>query len=284
MHHVSGAHPLTPILVHTQHGDKHVAAIAVLNDQLYVTREGVAQVSVYNRTSFRLQISLSPSELGTGLYGLAACAVNKSLYISDFHNSCVHRVELAICDANRLMKWQVAGNPSGLSVNSALNVLVTCGSKHVQEYTPSGSIVREISQNNHLWQAVELNGNVLAVTCSNGSEHHGLVTVSTGGEVMRRYGNKSGSGVGQMKNARGLAVTENGYILVADEDNHRILVVDPSLTEARQLPLPTVNPALNCPRALCYDQSRSQLYVGERAGKRLFIFHNIANVHALFRN
>jgi len=269
--------------VHTQTGKEKVAAIALQNDQLFVTREGVAQVSIYNSTSFKLQIQLSSPELGNNLRGLAACDVNKYLYISDDSNTCVHRFRFTIGDANNMMHWKVGSSPYGLSVNSARNVLVTCASNKVKEYTPSGSLVREISDNNSLWHAVELSSGMLAV--SRWGPIHGIGTVSMDGHVIHSYGNNSGSVVGQMNEPRGLAIDKHGYILVADANNHRILVMNPPLTEARQLPLP-VNPALQFPCVVSMDESRGILCVGEGHGAmmRLLIFHNVTNVRALFNS
>jgi hypothetical protein len=54
-------------------------------------------------------------------------------------------------------------------------------------------------------------------------------------------------------------------VLVADEHNDRILVLNPTLSEARPLPLPTGagGQPLNNPFGLWLDESRGRLYVGE---------------------
>jgi len=94
--------------------------------------------------------------------------------------------------------------------------------KKVQEYTPSRSLVREISDSNYLIHAVELSSGMLAV--SRRSPIHGIATVSMDGHVIHSYGNESrGSGVGQMNHPRSIAVDKDGYILVADRDNEKIV-------------------------------------------------------------
>jgi len=60
----------------------------------------------------------------------------------------------------------------------------------------------------------------------------------------------------------GMVIDTRGYMLVADRDNNRILLVDPTLTSARQLQLP-VNPALSGPQSVSYDQSIGRQYIGE---------------------
>ena len=80
----------------------------------------------------------------------------------------------------------------------------------------------------------------------------------------------------------GIAVDNDGYIFVADFYNNRILVVNPSLTDSRQLPLP-VNTSLRYPVAVSLDQSRGRLYVGEHSGQfRVLIFDNVINIRAMF--
>ena len=68
---------------------------------------------------------------------------------------------------------------------------------------------------------------------------------------IQSYGNAQGSGVGQMNHSCSIAVDNDGYIFVADHGNNRILVVNPSLTDSRQLPLP-FNTSLSLPLAVSH--------------------------------
>jgi len=277
---VADIKPGTPTLTHALNLNKSIIAIAFLNDQLFVTLSGVAQVSVYNTTSLQLQRQLTFTGLGPYLYGLAACTANNYLYISDNNNHCIHRVDLSIAGANTLIKWRVANYQCALSVNSARNILVAYREvMKVQEYTPTGSLVREISDGNQLWQAIERSSGLLAV--SRRGPANGIFTVSMSTQLKHGYGNRTGSGAGQMNSPCGLSVDSDGYILVADKYNRRILVINPSLTDDRQLPLPS----LKNPYSLVLDRSRGRLYVGEVEDmNRLLVFDNVTNVGALFNN
>ena len=51
-----------------------------------------------------------------------------------------------------------------------------------------------------------------------------------------------------------LTTSKDGFVLAADERNHRILVLSPSLSEARPLSL-NVDGELRNPVGLCFDQS-----------------------------
>jgi len=276
--------PGNPTIANAQCGKIEVLAIALLKDQLFVTRNSIAEVSVYDRTSLQLTRQLTFTELGGELMGLATCSTNNYLYVSDFTNECIHRVDLSsVTDGNNATKWSVAPNyPRGLSLNPARHLLVACSNtKRIQEYTADGSLVREISDINHLWQAVELDSGMLAVSRW-GPDTHGIATVSMDGQVIHSYGSEAGSGVGQMYEPRCIGVDKDGYILVADMDNDRILLVNPTLKDSRQLPLPA-DTSLEKPRALCLDQSGGRLYVGEYGGQnRLLVIENVTNIRAMF--
>jgi len=60
----------------------------------------------------------------------------------------------------------------------------------------------------------------------------------------------------------GLVMDEHENILVADESNHRLLVLDRSLNSAREMSV-TVDGGLRRPYSLWYDKSHGRLYIGE---------------------
>jgi streptogramin lyase len=92
-----------------------------------------------------------------------------------------------------------------------------------------------------------------------------------------------GSGPGQMNCPRSLTVDSKGYILVTDKINNRILVLNPEMTDARQLPLPPLDTPMNVPRAICFVESLGRLYVGEFGGQqRILGFDNVFNLSSLF--
>jgi len=77
-----------------------------------------------------------------------------------------------------------------------------------------------------------------------------------------------------MKNPTSLAVTKNGDILVADQDN-RILSINSSLGSIQELAL-SVDGGIHKPRGLCLDESRGRLYVGELGGEhRVLVFDGV---------
>ena len=95
-----------PTLTHVipSQGRRGVAAVTSLGDDVFVVRWSSNQVEVYDATSFTLQRHITLP--GTGLlFGLAACAHHKCLYVSDFNHDSVHRAELS--GSSAVTTWSV---------------------------------------------------------------------------------------------------------------------------------------------------------------------------------
>ena len=82
-----------------------------------------------------------------------------------------------------------------------------------------------------------------------------------------------------MNDPVGLAVDKHGNILVADSNNNRLLVLDPTLTSAREMSV-LVDGGLEEPYSLWYDKSRGRLYVSEQDGNRLIIIDHLKDFTA----
>jgi len=154
----------TPTLVTSMTGTGTAMATALLDDRLFFTRDGLAQVSVYNTISLQPTRTITYSGFGTQLYVLATSAISNYLYITDFGNRQVHRVGLSVTSTVSVVTWSVLPLPYGISVTSANNVLVSMSSNIINEYTPSGSLVRTIATTGTPYQAVQVNTNVWAFT------------------------------------------------------------------------------------------------------------------------
>ena len=266
----------TPTLTHVipSGGGGSVSAVTSLGDDVFVARDNSQQVEVYDAVTLTLQRRLTVPGRCQWLTGLAACPINNCLYASDPLNNRLHRVELS--GSNAVKKWSVARGPAGLSVSSEHNLIVTCReADRLQEYTTHGSLVREICLQAGVlrsWprHAIQLSTGDYVVSQYTSP---GVVSVvGVDGQVVRSYGQSQTSDVGQMKYAAGLAVTKNDDILVADEDNNRILSINSSLGSIQKLTLP-VQGGIHEPRGLCLVESRGRLYVGEDGGAhRVLVF------------
>ena len=133
----------------------------------------------------------------------------------------------------------------------------------LQLYTTNGTCVREIrlqASVTHPWHAIQLStGNYVVSQCT----LPGVISVvGVEGQVVHSYGQSQTSDVGEMVYPRSLAVTKNDIVLVADENNNRILSINTTTGCVQELDLP-VDGAIRRPYGLCFDESRSRLYVGE---------------------
>jgi len=259
----------SPSVTHVIPGDKGVSAVTSLDDRVYVVRDKKKEVEIYDAATMTLQRRLPVPGISRSSSGIAACSKNKCLYLSEWNDDSIHRVDLATDAAAK--KWSVAKSPRGLSVNRDHNLLVACSVvEKLQEYTTDGRLVREISLPvGASWHAIQLSTGDYVVS------HCGVVNVvGVDGGLLRSYVPAGSSDVGPMKYPTSLAVTKRGDILVADEDNNRILAINSSLTHAQLFPIPA-DIKLREPRALYLDETRGRLYIGENGGKcRLIVLNN----------
>ena len=266
-----------PTVTHVIPGDNWVTAMTSLGEDVFVVRYGSEQVEVNDAVTFTLQRHLSVPGLGKS-YGLAACASNRCLYASDYNNSHVHRVELS--GSNAVTKLSV-GRPAGLTVTSAKNVLVVIQWEcKLQEFTTHETLVQTIRLQRDIGRTrrvVELSNGQFVI--SQAGTHHRVCLLDVEGAVVRRYGETWGSDLTKMNWPGDLAVDEHENILVADEENNRLLVLDRSLTSAREMSV-TVDGGLKGPSSLWYDKSRGRLYIGERYGRRVIIIDHLKDFTA----
>jgi len=175
----------------------------------------------------------------------------------------------------------VGREPVGLTVNSDKNVLVVIqGERKLQQFTSHGTQLQTIQLQPDIdspSQVIQLSGGQFVISQSR--TQHRVCLVDGKGAVIRSFGGTRGSGLTKMNEPEGLAVDDHGNILVADQDNSRLLVLDPTLTSAREMSV-SVDGGLEGPYSLWYDKSRGRLYVGEWDGKRVVIVDHLKHFTA----
>jgi len=250
-----------------------VTGVTSLGDDVFVVRDDWSQqIAVYNAVTFTLQRRLSVPGLDVSR-GQAACASNKCLYASDVINDCVHRVELS--GSNAVTNWSVGDGPTGLTVSSDKNVMVVIqDERKLQQFTTRGTLLQTIQLQPHInpQQVIQLSCGQFVI--SHGGTHHRVCLLDDKGAVVQSYGSTQGSDLTKLNCPMGLAVDKRGNILVADTQNNRLLVLDRSLTSAREMSV-SVDGGLNDPRSVWYDKSRGRLYIGEWKGRRVIIINHL---------
>jgi len=186
-----------------------------------------------------------------------------------------------LTDSNAVTQWSVGNGPVGLTVNSDKNVLVVIeGERKLQKFTTHGTQLQTIQLQpdiDSLSQVIQLSGGQFVI--SHIGTQHRVCLVDGKGAVIRSFGGTPGSDLTKMDEPAGLAVDDHGNILVADQDNSRLLVLDPTLTSAREMSV-SVDGGLEGPYSLWYDKSRGRLYVGEWDGKRVVIVDHLKHFTA----
>jgi len=264
-------------VVHVSPKGNEVGGVTSLGDDVFLVRWNSQQkIEVYDAKTFTLQRHVTVHGFGDNPHGLAACPYYKCLYASDWDNDSVHRVELS--GSNTVMKWSVARDPQGLSVNSEHNLIVVSeGERKLQIFTTHGTLLQNIQLRGDIegpWHAVQLPSTSQFLVSHAGRPLHRVCLVGVDGAVVRSYGGRQGSKLTQMNEPRGLAVDGDGRVLVADKNNNRLLVMDQSLSSAHEMSL-SVDGGLKAPRSLWYDQSRRRLYIGELSGGRVIVNGNM---------
>jgi len=273
--------PSQPAVTHVIPKGNKVCGVTSLGDDVFVVRYPISQqIEVYDAATCTLQRRLAVPGLGSHTYGLAVCPVNKCLYASDWNNSSIHRVELS--GSNAVMKWSVARQPAGLTVNRAQNLLVVSYSESkLQEFTTGGTLLQNIQLQldtaGHPGHAIDMANGQFVVSCQ--SPQNDVCLVDTTGAVVRSYGGQTGSQMMKMYYPAGLAVDKHGNILVADGGNNRLLVLDSSLSSAHEMSV-SVDGGLMGPCSLWYDKSRGRLYIGEHQGGRVIVIDHLKDFTA----
>ena len=314
-----------------------VTAVTTLGDDVFVLRYDREQVEVYDAVTFTLQRHITVRGLGSEsqAFGMIACARNKCLYISyaieeeasveqlsDSDSNAVEQasggnavlvehgyiVKVELPGGNAMKKWEVKTDSktdsknrgvglTGLSVNIAGNLVVACCAANVvQEYGTDGDRKKEIPVTRP-WHAIQLSTGNYAVCHSTPIGEVSVVVPD--GQVIHSCKH---SDVGPMRYPTGLAVTMNDDIIVADEDNFRVLSITfkrstddiqegrptdrvggTSTVHVKQLAL-LVGEGDGChlPIAVCLDESRDRLYVGEWNGQdRVLVFDRFTAISGL---
>jgi len=173
-----------------------------------------------------------------------------------------------------VISWPVEGHLTGLSVDRAEGrVFATCCNLNsVREYTTNGSHVQTIELSKapltHPCHGIRLtDGRNRMVVCHEKPED-GISLIDELGRVEATFNHSEKTEKDYI--LRYVTVTKNSSILVADCIGNAILLLNPTLSAVRRLPM-TIDGGLQQPYTLHMDESRhGRLYVGENAGQRVF--------------
>ena len=264
-------------LIHSLPKDNHIGGLTILNDELFVKYLN-KPISVYNKNTFSLQRTIDVPGCG-GVADMTSCQRCQCVYISDFVNNLVHRIDNIWNETNQ---WPVYDKPNGLSVNSSSNVLVTCDKVgRIREFTTDGQFLREILLQSDILNpshAAELTADHFVVChgCP-GDKLHRICIVNNDGNVLYAFGGAPGSGDEQLNFPNRVIV--GGFILVSEVINDRVLMVSPSSKCVR-----AILSGPETPLRMCFDEATGRLFVADCKydwDKEAFVSGQV-NIYSLF--
>ena len=247
-----------------------ITGLTVLGEELFIVCERSPMVEVYNVAtySFIHQWEIEVADPG----GIESCKSNQCLYIVGFEITGSLKTILRVTTLGKVIdKWRVADSWSSLSVTQDSNVILTVQKRNkIIEYSPEGQEIRKIELAsashiaiNNLWHSVELASNSFVVCCGlEDDDNHRVFTVDERGTRHRIFSQSNDPNIAKLNQPFYLVVDNDGFILVADRKNHRVLLFNPKLECQREL-LYYENNELRFPSVLYLDESRRLLYVAE---------------------
>jgi len=241
-----------------------VLGVTSLDNHLYVLRGSKAsdQIEVYDVDSYRLLHCLTVPKLGAAC-DILACGHYRCAYIADFSHKHVHRVALP---GAATTQWPVNDEPNRLSLTDKHSVLVTCCKvRKIKQFTTDGQSLRvvillqDVLSPGH---TVQLSSGEFIVCHGNRDVPlHGVCLIDTDGHIVKSYGGRAGSSSQQMNMPIHMAVDRNEFVFVADVNNHRVLLLSPTLAYVREV---VSHEQLQWyPYRLSIDVARRRLYVVE---------------------
>ena len=241
--------------------------IAIWNDKLYIPVVRSPDIRVYNVDPFEYQRTITvngmkrPSDI---------VASDDVLYVSEYEDQLIHKIQLS---EESVSNWTVNdGTRLKLSIAKNGNVIVSIWRPaKIFEYTSFGNLVREIVVNRFdanligLLHAIQMEGDKFLV-CHAVTTHHRVCMIDNSGRVIKCYGGNEGSGIGHLNMPFCLAIDRNGFILVADRDNNRIVQLNSSLEYISE----TVG--IQKPHRILLNEDRGRMYVIEGNDGSLTVF------------
>jgi len=249
--------------VHTLPEGELVAGVTSLAGEVYVFRlKARDQVEVYDVITYRLQRCLTVPDIRS-CTDMASCEHYRCVYIASYIAECIHRLDVQ----GAVTRWAVNDKPTGLSVNAAHNVLVTCNEvRKIKEFSSHGDLLRELTLPDdviHPRHAIQTrDGQYIVCHGHRDDAVHRVCKISADGhDIVHSHGGQPGSDTGQYNGPFHLAVDNNDFVFVVDLINRRVTLLSPTLDYIRQVVLRDQLKWRPC--RLYLDTQRRRLYVAD---------------------
>ena len=248
----------------------YVHGIVAMNEQVYVIVSKLNKVQVFNSST----LAPEPSIPVPGLSAPYDLAGHRNVLHIGSCDGKVYRIELR---DKSITSWSV-GSYKGLislSVNKYGHVIATNHtSNNLYEYTSTGELRREIALKDGVvnpWRAAQIDGDQFLVCEDGGGKgFHRVCLTDNRGNLIKSFGSTDGSENANLSNPRRLVVDRNGFILVADHWNKRVVLLNKQLEYVKDI-IPTSMKMVNI-FTLFLDEDNGRLYVSDYNTMKLAIF------------
>ena len=284
------------IEIKSEEKKKSIMGLAILGKELFVLCEMSSEVEVYDsmKLSFsrrwNLEDTIQPQDI-------VSCNKNNCMYIFDNRGSLKSNAILRVDTNGTLIKKWATGNHFGysLSVTDEANIILPVyNARALNEYSPDGQLIRKLYilpglDLGEIWHAIKLpNGHfVVSLRSANLFPAHILVLhhvyrdnlhrvciVDGDGRLKKAFGGKFTSTIGHMNVPFHMFIDGNGFVLVVDRENGRVLLLNSDLEFKREILSKEDKHGLQRPTRIHMDESKSRLYVAdnESNNERILIF------------
>jgi len=238
-----------------------VYGLAVLDKKLYVLRKRQSeQIYVYDTKDYKLQHTINVDGLAPNCYNdLTECKAEKCLFVSDYNAKCIRKID-AKGVASKFV--DLSYEPKGLSITPEGHLLVSCNpSKLLELCVKTGEKVAQVKlmlDVNCPKHAVKRKDGQYVVCHAEETSHLSrVVRVGTDGFFRHCFGGIEGKGNDQLNTPCHLALRDDNYVIVVDNNNNRLVLLDQSLEYVDTLL------DMKEPHRVWFDSETSLLYVGE---------------------
>ena len=247
-----------------------VRGVAVYQEDIFVAEEGSCEIKLFEYASLEHLFSVFLADLEDPWDILVVRGI---LYVTEKNRKLMFKM----VTKTRWEEWILSSTKATLSSTFDENILASCEGRLV-EFNDKGTKIREILLemiDQNPWRdsplhAVKLSRMGYAV-CDSRYQHHRIIRLSTGGSPIRAYGEPAKLEKKPLRRSHYLARCRDDFILVADQDNDRILMISPDLEPVKELVRATIG--LHKPFRMCLDEVKERLYVVGESQKTVSIFN-----------
>jgi len=245
-----------------------VHGMAIVDKKLYVLRKRQQdQIYVYDTKDYKLQYTINVPGLQPFMYNdlteCTACEKENCLFLSDFGGKCIRKIEPKGAESKVSKFIDVAYEPKGLSMTPQGNLLVAGNPNKLVEYcVKTGNEVCSVElQLGIRWplHAVKRADGQYVVSHTD-EKLSRVCRVGADGYYRHCFGGTKGKEDDQLNYACHLALRANNDVIVADNDNNRLVQLNGSMEYEE-----TLVENFKEPHRVWYDADSRHLYVGESA-------------------